>query len=304
MLEAITIGNLTKEYTGGTTALRSLSFSIKPGEFFALLGPNGAGKTTTINIITGLANKSSGEVQVLGKDVFTEYKEARSCIGLVPQEFNMDHFERVQNVLFFNAGYFGVRRKERAAKVEKLLHDLGLWEKRTAKIRELSSGMKRKVMIARALIHQPKILILDEPTAGVDVETRRFLWDYFQRLNRQGTTILLTTHYIEEAEELCERIAIINNGEIVALDKTENLLTLLERETVTLYLKEKVKKVPLLLKKYKAKLGDNIITLEINPKKADYDDLIATLHKLKLPLQKIETNRATLEDVFLHLTKK
>lgn len=304
MIKAIDIKGLTKEYISGTKALQTISFSIEAGEFFALLGPNGAGKTTTINIITGLANKSNGEVTVLGKDVFTEYKEARSCIGLVPQEFNMDHFERVQNVLFFNAGYFGVRRKERAAKVEKLLQDLGLWEKKTAKIRELSSGMKRKVMIARALIHQPKILILDEPTAGVDVETRRFLWDYFQRLNRQGTTILLTTHYIEEAEELCERIAIINNGEIIALDKTENLLTLLERETVTLYLKEKVKKVPLLLKRYKARLHDGIITLEINPKKVNYDDLISTLHKLKLPLQKIETNRATLEDVFLHLTKK
>lgn len=304
MAEAITIKYLTKDYASGTEALKRISFSIKPGEFFALLGPNGAGKTTTINIITGLANKTAGEVTVFGKDVFTDYQEARFCIGLVPQEFNLDHFERVQNVLFFNAGYFGVQRKERAAKVEKLLQDLGLWEKRTAKIRELSSGMKRKVMIARALIHQPKILILDEPTAGVDVETRRFLWDYFQRLNRQGTTILLTTHYIEEAEELCERIAIINNGEIVALDKTKNLLTLLERETVTLYLKEKVKKVPPLLKKYRAQLHDGIITLEINPKKVDYDDLITTLHKLKLPLQKIETNRATLEDVFLHLTKK
>src|SRR3989338_2062071 len=252
-MDAITIRNLTKKYGDGTVALHNSSFSITKGEFFALLGQNGAGKTTTINILTGLANKTGGEVLLFGQDVVRNYRQARSLVGLVPQEFNLDQFDKVYNVLFFNAGYFGIPRSQRPAKIESLLRELGLWEKRHSKVRELSGGMKRKVMIARALIHEPKILILDEPTAGVDVETRKLMWDYFRELNRQGVTILLTTHYIEEAEELCERIAIINKGKIIALDKKEKMLA---------------------------------------------------LHKAKVAIQKLESKRTTLEDVFLHLTKK
>lgn len=251
--DAITIRNLTKTYTAGLETLKGITLTIKAGEFFALLGPNGAGKTTTINILAGLSNKSSGEVLLFGKDVYVNYTKARSYLGLVPQEFNLDIWETVYRTLYYNAGYFGIARSQRAARIERILRQLGLWEKRDSKIRELSGGMKRKVMIARALIHEPKILILDEPTAGVDVETRKLMWNYFRELNEQGVTILLTTHYIEEAEELCKRIAIINHGKIIALDKKENMLA---------------------------------------------------LHKAGKEIQELESKRATLEDVFLHLTKK
>lgn len=250
--DAITLKNLTKSYPTGVEALHDITLTVKAGEFFALLGPNGAGKTTTINILSGLANKSGGEALLFGKDVFIDYTEARSYLGLVPQEFNLDIWETAYRTIYYNAGYFGIPQAQRATKIEKILRKLDLWEKRNSRIRELSGGMKRKVMIARALIHEPKILILDEPTAGVDVETRKLMWNYFRELNRQGVTILLTTHYLEEAEELCERIAIINKGKIIALDKKEKMLA---------------------------------------------------LHKAKIAIQKLESKRTTLEDVFLHLTK-
>ena len=222
-MNAITIKDLVKTYPN-TEALKGVSLEIKKGEFFALLGPNGAGKTTMIQIMTGLCNKTSGEVKLFDKDVYTDYQEARALIGLVPQDFNFDIFEKVYNILYYNAGYFWIPAKERPAKIQKILTDLGLWEKRNAAARELSGGMKRKLMIARALIHNPKILILDEPTAGVDIETRKAMWEYLKKLNKEGTTILLTTHYLEEAEALCERIAIINKGKIIKLDTKENLI--------------------------------------------------------------------------------
>ncbi len=303
-MDAITIRNLCKNYPGNVEALKGISLSIHPGEFFALLGPNGAGKTTTINILTGLTNKTSGEVRLFDQDVVKDYRDARSLIGLVPQEFNLDQFEKVYNVLFFNAGYFGLPRKERRAKIEKILREMGLWEKRNSKVRELSGGMKRKVMIARALIHEPKIIIFDEPTAGVDVETRKFLWKYFQKLNVQGTTILLTTHYIEEAEELCRRIAIIHQGHIVKLDTTENLLSVLEEETMKITLSQAPAKIPASLKKYAAQINHNIVTFKINPKKGHLQQVLDDIHHANLQIQKLETGRVTLEDVFLHVTQK
>jgi len=224
-MDAVTIKDLVKTYRD-TEALKSVSLKIKEGEFFGLLGPNGAGKTTLIQILTGLCNKTSGNVELFDKDVVEDYQEARALIGLVPQEFNFDIFEKVYRILYFNAGYFCIPKKEREQRIKKVLTDLGLWEKRNSQARELSGGMKRKLMIARALMHQPKILILDEPTAGVDVETRKSMWKYLQKLNKEGTTILLTTHYLEEAEELCERIAIINRGKIIKLDSKQNLLKL------------------------------------------------------------------------------
>lgn len=302
MTEAITIHNLTKTYPPGTAALNGITFSLKSGEFFALLGPNGAGKTTTINILTGLAHKTAGKVLLFGKDVVREYQQARAFIGLVPQEFNMDLFETAYNVLYFNAGYFAVPKSERPARIEKRLRQLDLWQKKDAKVRELSGGMKRKLMIARALIHNPKILILDEPTAGVDVETRKLLWNYFRELNQQGITILLTTHYIEEAEELCKRIAIINKGEIVALDHKEKLLGLLERERITLFLTKAIMSVPSSLQKYHARRQNHTLTLEFNPKKDSFSSILSAIQNAHLPIEKIETSRTTLEDVFLHLT--
>jgi len=223
MSDAISVKDLVKNYPD-VEALKGVSLNIKEGEFFGLLGPNGAGKTTIIQILTGLCNKTSGEVHLFDKDVYKDYQEARALIGLVPQEFNFDIFEKVYNILYFNAGFFWIPKKDREEIIKKVLTDLGLWEKKDAQARQLSGGMKRKLMIARALIHKPKILILDEPTAGVDVETRKTMWKYFQKLNDEGTTILLTTHYLEEAEALCKRIAIINKGKIIKLDTTENLL--------------------------------------------------------------------------------
>ena len=198
-MNAITIKDLVKTYPS-TEALKGVSLTLKPGEFFALLGPNGAGKTTMIQIMTGLCNKTSGEVSLFNKDVYQDYVEARQLIGLVPQDFNFDIFEKVYNILYYNAGYFWIPAKERPARIEKILKDLNLWEKKDAMAMQLSGGMKRKLMIARALVHQPKILILDEPTAGVDVETRQTMWTYLKKLNQDGTTILLTTHYLEEAD--------------------------------------------------------------------------------------------------------
>ena len=222
-MNAISIKNLVKEYPN-LTAVDNISLEIKQGEFFGLLGPNGAGKTTTIGILTGLINKTSGDVKLFDKDVVENYLDARKLIGLVPQEFNFDIFSTVYNILYFSAGYFGMPAKERPAKIKQVLEDLRLWDKKDSKARELSGGMKRKLMIARALMHTPKILILDEPTAGVDVETRKYMWEFMKKLNKQGTTILLTTHYLEEAEALCERIAIIHKGKIVKIDTKENIL--------------------------------------------------------------------------------
>ena len=224
-MASITIKNLIKKYPN-VTAVNGINLEINEGEFFGLLGPNGAGKSTLINILTGLCNKTSGDVLLFGKNVIHDYQEARALIGLVPQEFNFDIFEKVYNILDFNAGYFGIPAKERKKRIKKVLRDLGLYEKRNVPAQHLSGGMKRKLMIARALLHQPKILILDEPTAGVDVETRKLMWEYLRKLNKQGTTILLTTHYLEEAEALCGRIAIINKGKIIKLDLKENLLKL------------------------------------------------------------------------------
>lgn len=222
-MNAITIKDLVKTYPT-TEALKGVSLTIKKGEFFALLGPNGAGKTTLIQILTGLCNKTSGEVSLFNKDVYKDYQEARALIGLVPQDFNFDIFEKVYNILYYNAGYFWIPAKDRKPRIEKILKDLGLWDKRDALAMQLSGGMKRKLMIARALIHNPKILILDEPTAGVDVETRKTMWTYLKKLNEAGTTILLTTHYLEEAESLCNRIAIINKGKIIKVETKEDLL--------------------------------------------------------------------------------
>lgn len=223
MAHAISIKNLVKQYPTAK-AVDNLSLTIAEGEFFALLGPNGAGKTTTIGILTGLINKTSGEVTLFDKDVEKDYVETRRLIGLVPQEFNFDIFEKVYNILYFNGGYFGIPKSEREKRIEAILKNLALWEKRYVQVRTLSGGMKRKLMIARALIHRPRILILDEPTAGVDVETRKSMWAYLKNLNKHGTTVLLTTHYLEEAEALCERIAIMNNGKIIKLDHKEHLL--------------------------------------------------------------------------------
>jgi ABC-2 type transport system ATP-binding protein len=234
MANALEISSLAKTYKGGFQALKSINLTVKQGDFFALLGPNGAGKSTTIGVITSLVNKTQGQVKVYGYDIDTDLEKAKSFIGLVPQEFNFNQFEPLMNILVNQAGYYGVDRKTAIVRAEKYLKQLELWDKRNAPGRELSGGMKRRLMIARALMHEPQILILDEPTAGVDIEIRRGMWEFLQTLNAQGITIILTTHYLEEAETLCRNIAIIDGGEIVENTSMKKLLAQLDGETFVL----------------------------------------------------------------------
>lgn len=223
-MNAVQVKDLCKKYDTGVEALKSVSLKVEEGDFFALLGPNGAGKTTIISILTGLVPKTSGTAEVFGYGIDTNPSEAKTYIGLVPQEPNFDFFDTVFNIIVNQAGYYGIPRQEAIARIEPLLHDLGLWDKRDAKAQALSGGMKRRLMIARALIHKPKLLILDEPTAGVDVELRRHMWTFLRKINEEGTTIVLTTHYLEEAEELCRNVAIINKGEILINEPMQGFL--------------------------------------------------------------------------------
>jgi ABC-2 type transport system ATP-binding protein len=224
MRQAITIKNLRKTYQNGVEALKGVDLSIEEGDFFALLGPNGAGKTTLIGILTSLVTKSDGEAMIFDASIDTEASHAKTYIGLVPQEFNFNIFEKVIDIIAGQAGYYGIPRKEALAYAEVLLKDLGLWEKRNEKSQSLSGGMKRRLMIARGLIHKPKVLILDEPTAGVDVEMRHHMWEFLRKINAEGTTIILTTHYLEEAEQLCRNVAVINKGEILINEPMKTLL--------------------------------------------------------------------------------
>lgn len=234
MTLALEIKQLHKVYKSGTVALKGIDLEVQQGDFFALLGPNGAGKSTSIGIISSLVNKSSGTVKVFEYDLDTQLEDAKSQLGLVPQEFNFNQFETVLQIVLNQAGYYGVPRSVAIVRAEKYLGQLGLWDKRNARSRELSGGMKRRLMIARALMHEPKLLILDEPTAGVDIELRRSMWEFLKEINQQGVTIILTTHYLEEAESLCRNIAIIDKGQIVENTSMKNLLSKLNKETFLL----------------------------------------------------------------------
>ena len=243
-MNALDISNLTKTYKNGVQAVKGINLSVQAGDFFALLGPNGAGKTTTIGIITSLVNKTSGQVKVFGHDIDTDLEAAKACIGLVPQEINFNQFEKVEQIVLNQAGYYGIPRNVARERAEKYLKELQLWEKRDQISRSLSGGMKRRLMIARALVHEPKLLILDEPTAGVDIEIRRSMWDFMQNINAEGTTIILTTHYLEEAESLCRNIAIIDQGTIAQNTSMSELLKQLQLETFVLNLREAIDQVP------------------------------------------------------------
>lgn len=234
MTYALNITQLNKTYGNGFVALRDVSFCVEPGEFMALLGPNGAGKSTTIGIICSLVNKTSGKVEVFGKDMALDPHGAKMDIGVVPQEFNFNQFEKVGDIVRTQAGYFGIEPELAAERTEKYLKLLGLWDKRNETSRMLSGGMKRRLMIARALVHEPRLLILDEPTAGVDIELRRSMWEFLRKINQQGTTIILTTHYLEEAEQLCRTIAIIDQGKIIENTDMKSLLRKLNKETFVL----------------------------------------------------------------------
>ena len=302
-MKALELTNLRKIYKNGFEAIKGIDLSVEEGDFFALLGPNGAGKSTTIGIISSLVNKTEGEVKVFGVDIDQEIETAKSFIGLVPQEINFSQFETPEQIVVNQAGYYGIKRSQAMKGAEVFLKQLGLWEKRHDASRTLSGGMKRRLMIARALIHQPKLLILDEPTAGVDIELRRSMWDFLREINRQGITIILTTHYLEEAENLCRNIAIIDEGEIIQNSSMKSLLGQLHIETFVLDLASSVSIKPV-IEGYEIKqLDSNTLEVEIE-KQHSINDLFSRLSDQKIQVVSMRNKSNRLEELFLHLLEK
>ena len=302
-MNAITIKDLTKSYSG-TVALKGVDISIREGEFFGLLGPNGAGKTTTINILTGLVRKDTGETKVFGSDTVTDFRFTRKQVGISAQEFTQDWFFPLDKLLLFQAGYYGIKSADAIDRVESLLGRLGLREKRNARIRQLSGGMKRRFQIAKALVHDPKILILDEPTAGVDVELRHELWRFFSELHNEGKTILLTTHYIEEAEMLCDKVAIIDSGKVITEGSPKELIGKDATSGITIFLSESFQGLESILHDYTYIDDDKRIHFSTKDPEGDMPKIIRILSESGAHIQRIETDKSSLEDVFLNLTGK
>ncbi len=297
---ALAISQLHKVYANGHVALQGIDLQVEHGDFFALLGPNGAGKSTTIGIVTSLVNKTAGSISVYGHDLDKNPSQAKIHIGLVPQEFSFNQFEPVQEILVNQAGYYGVPPREATRRAEEQLVRLGLWEKRREQARSLSGGMKRRLMIARALLHRPRLLILDEPTAGVDIEIRRMVWDFLIDLNRRGTTIILTTHYLEEAERLCRNIAIIDGGKIITDSPMRNLLERLESESFTLYLKEPLTEAPR-LRSARLRLIDSRTLELVTGKDTDLAAVFSELQSHDVRLLSLRNTSNRLEELFLKL---
>jgi ABC-2 type transport system ATP-binding protein len=297
----LSIRGLRKAYATGVEALKSVDLDIRRGEIFALLGPNGAGKTTLINIVCGIVTPSGGQVLVDGKDHLSDYRHARSRIGLVPQELTTDAFESVLSTVSFSRGLFGKPRDP--AKIETLLKRLSLWDKRKARMMELSGGMKRRVMIAKALSHEPDILFLDEPTAGVDVELRRDMWDMVRKLRSDGTTIILTTHYIEEAEEMADRVGVISRGELVAAEEKQALMRKLGRKTLKLTLADPMTEVPAELGEWNLELEDDghilCYQFDANAEKTGVPSLLRKVSDLGIGFKDLSTHQSSLEDIFV-----
>lgn len=302
MTYALELSQLTKTYAGGVKALRGIDLRVEDGDFYALLGPNGAGKSTTIGIISSLVNKTSGSVSVFGYDLDKQVVQAKQQLGLVPQEFNFNPFETVLQIVLNQAGYYGVPRNLANQRAEQYLTQLDLWEKRNERARNLSGGMKRRLMIARALMHQPKLLILDEPTAGVDIELRRSMWTFLKKLNAQGTTIILTTHYLEEAEILCRNIGIIQHGELVENTSMKQLLSQLESET---FIFDLMPKSPLPdLVGYESRLVDTS-TLEVDVKREQgLNGVFSQLSDQGIQILSMRNKANRLEELFVSLVKK
>lgn len=299
--KALEIKALKKTYPGGTQALKGIDLVVEAGDFFALLGPNGAGKSTTIGVISSLVNKSAGEVEVFGYSLDSDLVSAKACIGLVPQEFNFNQFETLLQIVVNQAGYYGVPRAVALQRAEKYLKQLDLWEKRNSQARTLSGGMKRRLMIARALMHEPKMLILDEPTAGVDIEIRRSMWEFLQEINQQGITIILTTHYLEEAEMLCRNIAIIDKGQIVENTTMKALLGKLNIETFVLDLPLDTK--PPQVTGYECRLVDEH-TLEVDVvKEAGLNNLFEQLSQQDVQVLSMRNKANRLEELFVRLVE-
>lgn len=300
---ALTLRGLRKTYANGLTALRGIDLDVAEGEFFALLGANGAGKSTTIGIICSLIRKSGGTLQVFGHDLDRELAAAKRCIGLAPQEFNFNQFEPIIEILANQAGYYGIPRAKALERAEICLKELDLWERRRDIARALSGGMKRRLMIARALVHEPKLLILDEPTAGVDIEIRRSMWRFLRKINSSGVTIILTTHYLEEAESLCRHIAIIDKGMIIENTRMQTLLNRLDVETVVLNLEQPLLETPLLAEYVAQRLDD--LTLEVRIAKGQgMNGLFAQLSALGIRVASLRNKTNRLEELFLHLVDK
>jgi len=303
-MNALTIRNLQKTYKNGTQALKGVDLDVAEGDFFALLGPNGAGKSTTISIISGLVNKTRGKVQIFDKDIDIDPATAKSYLGLVPQEFNFNQFEPIVEILVNQAGYYGIDRKLAYARAEQYLTQLELWDKRNVMARQLSGGMKRRMMIARALIHEPRLLILDEPTAGVDIEIRRSMWTFLRQINAAGTTIILTTHYLEEAENLCNNIAIIDHGLTIEHTSMRRLLSQLNMETFVLYLDKNHHSLPHCIPGCELRVIDDD-TLEVDISQDNsINQVFETLSKHNINVLSMRNKSNRLEQLFMCLVEK
>ncbi|MDC0926473.1 ABC transporter ATP-binding protein [Candidatus Pelagibacter sp.] len=302
----IIIKNLSKVYKNGFNALKTINLNIKKGEIFAMLGPNGAGKTTLISIICGIVKPSSGKVTVDGFDIIDDYRETRSRIGLVPQELTLEQFETVFNNVSYSRGLYG--KKPDPKHIEKILKQLSLWDKKDQRLRQLSGGMKRRVLIAKALSHEPSILFLDEPTAGVDVELRQDMWKIVEELRATGVTIILTTHYIEEAEAIADRVGVINQGEIIVVEETKELLKKMGHKKLTVELQDKISKIPDSLDKYKLVLGKNKMSIDytynVQAEQTGITNLLQDIKDAGLKLKDLKTEQSTLEKIFVSLVKE
>ncbi|MDA8778724.1 ABC transporter ATP-binding protein [Candidatus Pelagibacter bacterium] len=302
----ISINNLSKVYKNGFNALKSVNLNIKKGEIFAMLGPNGAGKTTLISIICGIVKPSSGKVTVDNFDIIDDYRETRSRIGLVPQELTLEQFETVFNNVSYSRGLYG--KKPDPQHIEKILKQLSLWDKKDQRLRQLSGGMKRRVLIAKALSHEPSILFLDEPTAGVDVELRQDMWKIVEELRATGVTIILTTHYIEEAEAIADRVGVINQGEIIVVEDTKELLKKMGHKKLTVDLQEEISRIPDSLDKYKLVLGKNNMSIDytynVQAEQTGITNLLQDIKDAGLKLKDLKTEQSTLEKIFVSLVKE
>ena len=302
----IIINNISKVYDNGFKALNKINLNIKKGEIFAMLGPNGAGKTTLISIICGIVKASDGDVTVDNFDIIKDYRETRSRIGLVPQELTLEQFETVFNNVSYSRGLYG--KKSNPKHIEKILKDLSLWDKKDLRLRQLSGGMKRRVLIAKALSHEPSILFLDEPTAGVDVELRKDMWNIVNSLRNIGVTIILTTHYIEEAEAIADRVGVINEGEIIIVEETKELLKKMGNKKLTIDLQDKILKIPSALDKYNLILGRDEMSLDytynVRAKQTGITDLLKDLKEAGLKLKDLKTEQNSLEKIFVSLVRK
>ena len=302
----IVINNLSKIYDNGFSALKNINLNIKKGEIFAMLGPNGAGKTTLISVICGIVKPSSGKVTVEDFDIIDQYRETRSRIGLVPQELTLEQFETVFNNVSYSRGLYG--KKPDPKHIEKILKQLSLWDKKSLILRQLSGGMKRRVLIAKALSHEPQILFLDEPTAGVDVELRKEMWQVVRSLRETGVTIILTTHYIEEAEAIADRVGVINQGEIIIVEEKKELLKKMGHKTLSVELQEEINEVPDSLKKYNLVLGNNNMSLDytynLKEKQTGITNLLQDIKDSGLKLRDLKTQQSNLEKIFVTLVKE